>query len=400
MKTPQEGVNLGPCNRHSADYVPRNQEIYVFRGGTGKEYLNDLHAFDVNYHSWRIVETVGQRPSARASHSSTFLNETQELLIFGGWNGTHRLNDLYVLDTNTSTWSSPLVGGLSPHPRAGMTLTNVNETVYLFGGNGESSKYFSDLLMLDRSKAKMIWVDISQDMSETKFKEMDDSMFAPSTPHNYSYVSKGNASVSGIGPASRAGHTATAVGRKLYIHGGSCRHEVFNDLFVLDTDPSPTVAVTAPKCIELLEKRLHLFSNDPQFSDITFIVEEKKVHGHKVILAAVSDYFRNWFTESENCSEFEVSNCSYFSFQTMMEYIYTGTLSLPFDIDSNHGLACVVELLELADVFQLGRLKEECEVYLRPSAHDPEVHDYIYEVAKKTDAIQLLAVCSHYKQNI
>jgi hypothetical protein len=35
----------GPCNMHSADLAGRT--IYIFRGGDGKDYLNDLHSFNV-----------------------------------------------------------------------------------------------------------------------------------------------------------------------------------------------------------------------------------------------------------------------------------------------------------------------------------------------------------------
>ena len=34
----------GPCNMHSADLI--GKLIYVFRGGDGKDYLNDLHIFN------------------------------------------------------------------------------------------------------------------------------------------------------------------------------------------------------------------------------------------------------------------------------------------------------------------------------------------------------------------
>jgi len=44
------------------------------------------------------------------------LEETNELVIFGGWNGRERLNDIHILDIATSTWSKPVVGGLLPHP--------------------------------------------------------------------------------------------------------------------------------------------------------------------------------------------------------------------------------------------------------------------------------------------
>lgn len=59
--------------------------VYVFRGGNGREYLNDLHALHVNNLTWRKVETSGTVPQQRANHSSAILEETGELFIFGGW---------------------------------------------------------------------------------------------------------------------------------------------------------------------------------------------------------------------------------------------------------------------------------------------------------------------------
>lgn len=96
------GTPPGPCNMHSADYVRANSEVYVFRGGNGREYLNDLHALHVDTLTWRQVETVGAIPQQRANHSSSMMEETGELFIFGGWNGTERLNDIHILDIATS----------------------------------------------------------------------------------------------------------------------------------------------------------------------------------------------------------------------------------------------------------------------------------------------------------
>ena len=80
-----KGTPPGPCNMHSADYVANRKEVYVFRGGNGREYLNDLHALHVDTYEWRKVKSSGQAPLQRANHSSAVLNETNELFIFGGW---------------------------------------------------------------------------------------------------------------------------------------------------------------------------------------------------------------------------------------------------------------------------------------------------------------------------
>lgn len=70
---------------HSADFIPSRKEIYLFRGGNGREYLNDLHAFHVETFTWRVVESRGEIPMRRANHSSAFLVGREELFIFGGW---------------------------------------------------------------------------------------------------------------------------------------------------------------------------------------------------------------------------------------------------------------------------------------------------------------------------
>lgn len=80
-----KGTPPGPCNMHSADFIPQLQEVFVFRGGNGREYLNDLHALSTKTLTWRKVHTTGQQPQQRANHSSTVLEETGELFIFGGW---------------------------------------------------------------------------------------------------------------------------------------------------------------------------------------------------------------------------------------------------------------------------------------------------------------------------
>lgn len=144
------GTPPGPCNMHSADYVASRRQVYVFRGGNGREYLNDLHALHVDTFEWKKVETTGPAPQQRANHASAIMGN--ELFIFGGWNGRQRLNDIHILDTTTSTWTCPHVGGVLPHPRAGMTLTPLRGRLYLFGGSGSSSKCFPDLQILDRNQ--------------------------------------------------------------------------------------------------------------------------------------------------------------------------------------------------------------------------------------------------------
>ena len=54
------GVPPGPCNMHTADSY--DGKIYVFRGGDGRDYLNDLHCLDTDACHWTKVSALGTYP--------------------------------------------------------------------------------------------------------------------------------------------------------------------------------------------------------------------------------------------------------------------------------------------------------------------------------------------------
>jgi len=448
------GTPPGPCNMHSADYIPTKNEIYLFRGGNGREYLNDLHALDCDTYTWRQVQTRGEAPQQRANHSSAVLEETNELFIFGGWNGRERLNDIHILNTETGVWTRPFVAGEKPYPRAGMTLTALRSRLYLFGGSGTSSKCFNDLQILDRKE--MAWLNVTQikdssvapggaashhpqhgDSSQSGQTDGDSNEHASSdwraqdigaqraaalasaasqsgNPNDEDGVA--TIFVSGNGPGRRAGHTATAVDRQIFVFGGSCGSDYLNDFFVLDTDPIPYIEIAEPTSIQLCERRLRHFYNDEEFSDVTFIVEGREIYGHKLILSLVSDCFQAMFTtkhgggtggfreSSSDCTEIEIPNCTYDAFLTMVEYIYTGqtpkvdVVVAATGVADGHAIERVVNLLELADLYFLEHLKQLCERMLNP-AITPETVEYFLQISQKTNARQLEAVCRHLERN-
>jgi N-acetylneuraminic acid mutarotase len=70
----------------------------------------------------------------------------KKLYIFGGWDGSKRLNDLFALDTAKMIWTKiESEQGSIPSPRAGMSLTNLNDRLVLFGGSGHSALCYNDI---------------------------------------------------------------------------------------------------------------------------------------------------------------------------------------------------------------------------------------------------------------
>jgi N-acetylneuraminic acid mutarotase len=163
-------------------------------------------AFTWEAPSWKAsgadAQTLPEVPTPRMAHTGCAIDDNKIVYIGGQVTPTLRFNDIFVLDTNTMTFSKPALKG-SPHVFARHTAAAVGNKVYCFGGfDGISTLY--GIGVYDYNTG--IW-------------EVPD--------------------VKGEQPMPRTNHACTAVGSKIYIHGGNVTmddvYTVLNDFFVLDT---------------------------------------------------------------------------------------------------------------------------------------------------------------------
>lgn len=119
-------------------------------------------------------------------------------------------------DLDKLVWNEIHTLGLTPAPRAGMTLCTLGDKLYMFGGSGSSSLCFNDIHIFD----------ISNSMPQTEPKI--DFPLATST---WTVAALNDDKII----KSRAGHSMSASGGYLYVIGGSFGQKYFRDYFILDT---------------------------------------------------------------------------------------------------------------------------------------------------------------------
>jgi len=285
--------------------------LFLYGGsGPSSKCFQDLHIFERKQLIWLDVMNV---ESNRTVSVSSSLNEAVSAVISSGTNrnaaGNPSSSNTVSMEYGTAGYT--IMTELEGKYDSGETIVNTS----IIGGGFQR---LNQQCEFDDHGGKLS----SSSLTVSSGNPND----AENTPTIY---------VQGKGPGRRAGHTATAVHRKIYFFGGSCGSEYLNDLFILDTDPVPKVAVTEPTSVELLKKRLSFFVNEDDFSDVIFIVEGKRVYGHQMILSLVSDCFRVMFTRGFRestmaCPEIVIPYCSYDSFVAMMvgpRFIRWDTLS-------------------------------------------------------------------------
>jgi len=82
--------------------------------------------------------------TARTGHSVVALAD--KLYLFCGSDNENILNDMYVYDIHTKTWSPVVFKGNPPHPRSGCKGVPLSTDIFYFGGyTYRKGEYFSDL---------------------------------------------------------------------------------------------------------------------------------------------------------------------------------------------------------------------------------------------------------------
>jgi len=126
---------------------------------------------------------------------------------------------------------------------------------------------------------------------------------------------------------------------------------------VLNIKETPTI-VLDPSYTTLREFADAVDSQD--FSDISFIIGQKKIRAHRVILASRCPMFKAMFTsglQESREKEIPIENVSYETFKEMLVYLYTNEVK---HINS----FSAVPLLICADMYLLDELKQYIECYL------------------------------------
>jgi len=129
-----------PCQRSLHAGAVWKDCFVVFGGYDGHRRVNDLYSFNFKTSQWQELSNANA-PSPRDRHVATVYENF--LYIFGGFDGMARVNDLHAYRLDTNVWHAVDGAGQAPSPRHSHAAVVYRESMFVFGGYDGS--YRSDL---------------------------------------------------------------------------------------------------------------------------------------------------------------------------------------------------------------------------------------------------------------
>ena len=116
-------IPTGPSARTSSAVYDRVAgRVRLFGGYDGRMLYNDSWTYDYAAASW-MLETQAGAPSPRSSHALAFDSKRRVVVLFGGQSRTGNLDDTWILDPSSSSWSQASPPS-SPGPRSGIVMAH------------------------------------------------------------------------------------------------------------------------------------------------------------------------------------------------------------------------------------------------------------------------------------
>lgn len=107
--------------------------IYIFGGYDGSNRVNDFYKFSFKESKWSQLFGASAGPSPRDRH--VLVSHGGAIYMFGGYDGNNRVNDFWQYDTEHEVWS--VVGaavGQPPTPRHSHSGVAYDGSMYIFAG--------------------------------------------------------------------------------------------------------------------------------------------------------------------------------------------------------------------------------------------------------------------------
>ncbi|KAI8088687.1 uncharacterized protein BX664DRAFT_365166 [Halteromyces radiatus] len=261
-----------PCRAHSCTTVEhdvgngrRVPFLYVFGGGDGPNYFNNLYVlnterknreiylfiFWIETFTWTKPNTEGIPPSPRRAHTTCSWNSN--IIVVGGGDGARALADVHCLDLadpSRPVWSQMEPSGTAPIARGYHTSNLVKDKLIVFGGS-DGHECFSDVFVLDLVANKWSQVDVDRAIPRLAHTatQIGSYIFVIGGHDGNRYsndvlllnlvtMSWESRKIYGGAPSPRGYHTAVLHDSRLYILGGYDGKNVFEDIYLLELSSS------------------------------------------------------------------------------------------------------------------------------------------------------------------
>ena len=133
---------------------------------------NDLWSLELpkKFYLWTKLPLKGDIPAPRSNHIAISYKKTTDpdsstmIFIHGGMNESGKLEDCFFLDAPEGKFTKIQLNSAGPSPRANHTAIQVDDNIYMFGGNGGrcfENSVFKDLWVLNVEK--LLWSELKND---------------------------------------------------------------------------------------------------------------------------------------------------------------------------------------------------------------------------------------------
>ena len=360
-----------PSPRHSHMTVTYKDNMYVF-GGYDGSYRADFYEYSFTNEIWRPIPAMtatGSMPRCR--YRASCVVHKDQMIMFGGHDGSRHLNDTNIYNFLTSVWTQVPTTDVTPSPRDSHIAVVYGDSMFIFGGStGEATDDFYELKLgkfrskwvtiPKNSKNVMIGLDTSGDddeldVNDSQYSDTPSVLQLPVSPHgeesefsNINILDERSTI-----PGMRFCHVGEVHDDCMYIFGGYDGHRRLNDFIRFRFGCKQSMCKIPPST---LITDLKSMVNNEELSDITFQTDENEsIYAHKFMLVRCS-YFRAMLlgemTESES-KEIKLHDIRKSILISILEYLYTDDTIV--NIDS------AMDLFQAADRFGVTRLKNICE---------------------------------------
>ena len=143
-----------PPARDSHSVILYKNDMIIFGGsGSGKK-LNDAWSFNFEHKKWTKVpfnnsSNVSSIPSPRDGHCVALVNNYY-MMVYGGLDENEKdISTIHLFDLRNNIWILARNVGDEPKLRDSQSCTMINNTGFIFGGQGEDDERFNDMYQLN-----------------------------------------------------------------------------------------------------------------------------------------------------------------------------------------------------------------------------------------------------------